>query len=77
MPGFWRIRFARVPATRIYKRGDKGQPCRAHLVSFIGVEVGPLLITMQFKSVQSKRTNLQKPSPKFIFFHHSVQKLPA
>ena len=67
MSGFWRMRFARVSATKMYKSGDREQPCRAPLVSLIGFEAYPLLVTMQFTSVYSKRTHLRKPSPKFIF----------
>ena len=51
MPGFWRIRFATVSATRMYKSGDSGQPCQMPLVSFIGFEVDPLLVTMQSTSM--------------------------
>ena len=67
MPGFWRMRFARVSATKMYKSGDRGQPCRAPLVSLIGSEAYPFLVTIQFTSVYSKRIHLRKPSPKFIF----------
>ena len=63
MSGFWRIRFARVSTTKIYKSGDKGQPCREPIVSLIGFEACPLFVTMQFTSMYSQR----KPSLKFIF----------
>ena len=67
MPGFSRIRFERVSATKMYRSGDKGQPCRAPLVNFIGFEVWPLFVTMQLASVYSKCTHFPRPFPKFIF----------
>ena len=38
MPRFWHTRFASVSATRIYKSGDRGQPCLVPVVSFLGFE---------------------------------------
>ena len=54
--------------TRIYRSGDKGQPYRAPPVSFMGLEVYPLFVTMQLAPVYIKRTHFRKPSAKFIFF---------